>query len=115
MVQAHLGGVAHGGKHGFAEKNAAHGDAVKAADKLAVMPGFDAMSIPQGVKLNVGVLHFRRNPSALSILHPKAGAIVDDLVEGGIKRDLIDMPADRPFERSGWIEFVWVEHHARIG
>ena len=82
-----LGGVAAGTEHGFGEEHAAEGDAVHAADKLALLPDFHGMREPHLVQLRIGALHGWRDPSAAAIA-ARRGATCDDGVEVTIGRDL---------------------------
>ena len=70
-------------EHAFAAENPVEGYAVKAPDKLAVLPAFDRMGVPGPVQVVIAVLDPVADP-AFCMLFPRRGALCNHLRESGI-------------------------------
>ena len=74
-------------KHGFTKHHLAQVNAVEAAGKLAIDPGFHAVRMTRVVQVQVGALHVRHDPGARLARSGLVGAGADDALESAVNPD----------------------------
>src|SRR5918996_3774954 len=101
-------------KHRFAEECLAKRNTVEPADQLFFKPSFYRMSIPQAMKVNIGLLHFFGNPGAALSFTRHRGACSDHLFKCAIERDLENPLFEGPAQTSGNFEIFKLKDQTRI-
>ena len=107
--------IADPGEHGFTEKAASQGNTVETSYQLIILPGFDGMGKPCLVQLNVGCLHFCRNPGSFFMPAGDGGAGFYDLDETGISPDGKLLPADSTLKAPRTVELFGNQDGPGIG
>lgn len=101
-------------EHGFSCKHGAEGDAVETADKLMVLPGFDAVGFSEVMEAGVGCDEFRGNPGFFTS-RGWQGAGVHDFGEGLVKGDGETVLSNELSEATRNVDIMKVENGARVG
>src|SRR5690606_3061988 len=112
--QADLGRIPLARKHALAEKGAPERDAVKSADKLAVMPRFDRVAMPDFEQFSVGFANWTIDPRARA-LAGAAGTTFDHAIEIAIELYIENALSDRFLEAFGNMEAIEGDHAAPLG
>ncbi len=83
--QGDLGRIGAPGKHGFAKHHASNIHTIKPANKIAIPPDFNAVSVARPVQLGIGHDHFRNDPGSGLALAGYVGASSDHAAEGAVE------------------------------
>lgn len=81
--ECHLRSIGRAAEHAFTKIGAAHGEAVKPADQLAVEPAFHAMCLPLGMESYEGRFDIGVDPCFTTAVG-RLGAFFDDGLESQI-------------------------------
>jgi len=108
--QRNLGGVPHMVKHRFAEKGAANRDAVKAARKLALLPGFDGMRVAESMQPTVTLDDLIVDPGLGTVR-----ALLNHFGKRSVDSNFEALLSDHALESVRGVKFIERNYRARIG
>lgn len=100
-------------EHRFGRKESSQRGSVNAADQLAFVPGFDAVSVTEPMKFHVRFDQFRRNPSAALTVRT-FGTGSDDAVKILVGSDGEFSAPGRSSQSPGLVKAIELDNAARL-